>query len=234
MNPWGYICLYQGVRLLQSRNKWTFRLQYVSTFLVLEIYISSILTHSAFVPSEISWEMLIWRNNKGYVVREMLGTPDLAKKLRILLSGADVAHHTIFVFSWPTWCVYGFALATKGSRQNGIATRHYCQARNQGREKAPYLSQILNCKYWNIEQILSWPPAADYLFHQALDIWYFAEVSALELTVEYSSGFLRRVILPSSDSMLRCAVPVDGVRCCRIALLGHSFLSYWSMLLFSG
>jgi len=84
--------------------------------------------------------MLIWRNNKGYVFRERLGTPDLARKLRILLSGADVAHHTIFVFSWSAWSVYGFSLATKWSRQNGIATSHYCQERNQGRRKAPHPS----------------------------------------------------------------------------------------------
>jgi len=31
---------------------------------------------------------------------------------------------------------------------------------------------------------------------------------------------------------LHCAVPADGVRCCRIALLGHNLLSYWSTRLF--
>jgi len=35
-----------------------------------------------------------------------------------------------------------------------------------------------------------------------------------------------------NDSMLRFAAPIDGVGCCRIALLGHNSLSYRSTLLF--
>jgi len=36
-------------------------------------------------------------------------------KLSIFLSVADFANHAKFVFSWPAWIVYGFAIATKGS-----------------------------------------------------------------------------------------------------------------------
>jgi len=37
-------------------------------------------------------------------------------KLSIFLSVADFANHAKFVFSWPAWVVYGFAIATKGSK----------------------------------------------------------------------------------------------------------------------
>ena len=37
-------------------------------------------------------------------------------KLSIFLSVADFANHAKFVFSWPGWVVYGFPIATKGSK----------------------------------------------------------------------------------------------------------------------
>ena len=47
---------------------------------------------------------------------------DLTNKLRILLSVKD---HAKFVFSWPTWAVYGFAIATKGSKPYGRERIYY-------------------------------------------------------------------------------------------------------------
>ena len=37
-------------------------------------------------------------------------------KLSIFLSVADFANHAIFIFSWPAWVVYRFAIAAKGSK----------------------------------------------------------------------------------------------------------------------
>ena len=39
-------------------------------------------------------------------------------KLSNFLSVADVANQAKFVFSWPAWVVYGFAIATKGSKSH--------------------------------------------------------------------------------------------------------------------
>ena len=44
---------------------------------------------------------------------------DLTNKLRILLSVSDFANYAKFVFSWPAWVVYGFAISTKGSKPYG-------------------------------------------------------------------------------------------------------------------
>jgi len=47
------------------------------------------------------------------------------------------------------------------------------------------------------------------------------------------SSLMPRVVLRRcSHLLLRCAAPVDGVRCCRITLLSHNSFSYWSTLLF--
>jgi len=40
----------------------------------------------------------------------------------------------------------------------------------------------------------------------------------------------RRVTKEFAQSILRCVVPIDEVRCCTIALLCHNVLSYWSTL----
>ena len=43
-------------------------------------------------------------------------------KLSIFLSVADFANNAIIVFTWPAWVVYGFAIATKGSKPQPSAT----------------------------------------------------------------------------------------------------------------
>jgi len=55
-------------------------------------------------------------------------------------------------------------------------------------------TQILNYKNWTVEQKLSGPRTANYSFHQSVDSWYFAEISALELSAGY--GLLKCVVLP--------------------------------------
>jgi len=124
-------------------------------------------------------------------------------KLRILLTVADFANHAKFVLSGPAWAVYVFKTKLQGHQSLLLGAL-------PGRWRAPYSSQTLNSKYWTVKQSSSRPRTADYLFHQAVDSWYFADVSALELTVEFH-GLLRRVVLPRSDSLLHCTVPVDGV-----------------------
>jgi len=42
---------------------------------------------------------------------------------------------------------------------------------------------------------------------RSVDSWYFAEISALELTAEYY-GLLRRVVLPHSDKLASCPGPI--------------------------
>ena len=54
----------------------------------------------------------------------------------------------------------------------------------RGGEKRRSPSQILNCIYWTVEQKLSWPRTANYSLRHSEDSWYFAEVSALEMTAE--------------------------------------------------
>jgi len=49
----------------------------------------------------------------------------LTNKLRILLSVKDFANNAKFVFSWPEWAVYGFAIATKGSPPYGREPIYY-------------------------------------------------------------------------------------------------------------
>jgi len=60
---------------------------------------------------------IIFSTMKTFFADRSLDTPDLYNKLRLLLLVADFSNHVKFVFSWPAWPVYGFALATKGSRQ---------------------------------------------------------------------------------------------------------------------
>jgi len=44
----------------------------------------------------------------------------------------------------------------------------------------------LDCKYWAVPlSKLSWQRKTNYLFHQDVDSWHFAEVSTLELTADY-------------------------------------------------
>ena len=50
---------------------------------------------------------------------------DLTNKLRILLSVKDFANYAKFVFSWPTWGVFGFAISTKGSKPYGRESMYY-------------------------------------------------------------------------------------------------------------
>ena len=116
-------------------------------------------------------------------------------------------------------------------KKKQMAITHCRQARNQEglmRTTRAY-AQILNP--WEKIVMTAYSPLIIPPSCRSVDNWYFAEISALELTAEYC-GLLRRVVLPHSDSMLCCAVSVGGVRCCGIALLGHNSLSYWSTLLF--
>ena len=50
---------------------------------------------------------------------------DLTNKQRILLLVKDFANHVKFVFSWPAWAVYGFAIATKGPKPYGREPIYY-------------------------------------------------------------------------------------------------------------
>jgi len=51
------------------------------------------------------------------------GDSDLTNNVRFLLSVADFANHDKFVFSWPPWTVYGFAIATKESKSRSHQSR---------------------------------------------------------------------------------------------------------------
>jgi len=48
--------------------------------------------------------------------QKSLDTSDLNYKESYLLSVADFANYAKVVFAWPVWAVYGFAIATKGSK----------------------------------------------------------------------------------------------------------------------
>ena len=50
---------------------------------------------------------------------------DFTNKLRTLLSVKDFANHAKFVFSWPEWAVYRFAIPTKGSKPYGRESIYY-------------------------------------------------------------------------------------------------------------
>ena len=73
--------------------------------------------------------MLIFHQWKNFLADRSSEIPDLPNKLRIVLLVADFTNHDKFVVSWPAWAVYGFALATKGSRQNHVAISHCWQIR---------------------------------------------------------------------------------------------------------
>ena len=151
---------------------------------------------------------------------------DLANNLCIVLSVAEPRQH---LFVPGVRAVYGFALATKESRQNHIATSH-CPKAGQ----SP--CRLLPLKFWtvNIESLSrNCHDRVQAIIPPSLGSCYFAEVSAWELTAE-CHGLLRRVVLllPRRNSMLRCAVPLDGVSCCTIALFGHNSFSYWSTFRF--
>ena len=75
-----------------------------------------------FLPNQqIFVNMLFFHQWQNFFARRSLETPELAIELRILLLFADFANHVKFVFSRPAWAAYGFALATKGTRQNHMA-----------------------------------------------------------------------------------------------------------------
>jgi len=50
---------------------------------------------------------------------------DLTNKRRLLLLVKDFANHANFVCSWPAWSIYGFAIATKGSKPSCRESIYY-------------------------------------------------------------------------------------------------------------
>ena len=163
--------------------------------------------------------------------------------LNILLSVADFTHHVNV--SYRRRCELSTALQSQQKDQHHIAISHYCQARSQVGAKRLRSSQILDLKYWTVEQRCH-DRVKPSSFHEAVDTWYFSKVFILELStmacwgascyhvvIQNYAALSRRgsevlhnyIAGHNSLAMLRRVVPVGGVICASVALLGHDSLS---------
>jgi len=168
----------------------------------------------------------------------------LTNKLSLKLSFADFDKRIKFVFSWLVWAVYGFTGAMKGSEPHSHLS-HLPQFfvipqillfQTQNKKNYCPLKMDFFPNPWNLAtglgeghharstfglQTLSWTRKASYSLHHAVEYrWLelYPKFLCWSKLLSECHGLLRRFVQLRSNSMLRCVVPVEEVRCIIIAL----------------
>ena len=171
--------LAQGLQTFCPRTRWG-STEHVEG---LTSYILWLFRGMPYSPKSTNFRKYIFSSMTKFFADRSLEAPDLATVSYAFCCWLQISL-TMSNLSFRVRRELSTELATKGSRQNHMAISHCCQAGNQGRSKGDVSLSNVELHILNHWEKLSWPRAANQSFHQAVDSWYFAAVSALELTAE--------------------------------------------------
>ena len=136
------------------------------------------------------------------------------------LSVADFANHAKFVFSWPAWVVYGFAITTIGSKRRSHQLLLPAGALPDEDERCRH-SPNVGLQIFKCWANLSWPRKTNFSFHQAVDSYYFCQSFCVELYA-YEVGW-GRLWYDSKNFRKNCSMCLGKLQNYRPAKLSYFF-----------